>query len=195
MAAGLQMEDSDQPWDHWRPMGSQILVAIERSSREVQAKIETTATDVNLLHMDLRKCDGQARCGLSVNTTCAGAAGTNPALKEVTANPQELPASKEEPGGLRAEKRTDEKAYGREETDGGVTSSSTGERNFEGRPKPGGECPNIIAVTSVAQEAHSETSSHASGEAWHTPVRPGTGLMETRVVGWGEGKNTSEKET
>ncbi|KAJ1109579.1 hypothetical protein NDU88_006939 [Pleurodeles waltl] len=97
-----------------------------------------------------------------------------PAKENQGANPRKLPASKEEPEGLRAEERRDEKADGREERHGG-NSSSTGKRRFERRPEPGGECPKIFAVSSAAQEAHRKTSSHASGEAWHTQVHPGTG--------------------
>ncbi|KAJ1181399.1 hypothetical protein NDU88_006606 [Pleurodeles waltl] len=119
-------------------------------------------------------CDGPARCGPSVNTTCAGTAESNPALKDEAANPRELPASKEEPGGFHASGRTDEKTNGREE--GGCGSSrSTGERRFDQRQEPGGGCLKRFAASSAAQEAHCETSSHASGEAWHTQVRPETG--------------------
>ncbi|KAJ1198347.1 hypothetical protein NDU88_002188 [Pleurodeles waltl] len=84
----------------------------------------------------------------------------------MTANPQRLPASKEEPGGWCAGTRTAEKeADGREEDcGGGLTRSSTGGWNGEIRLNPGGECLNNVAVTSAAQEAQRETTSHASGK-------------------------------
>ncbi|KAJ1128120.1 hypothetical protein NDU88_006499 [Pleurodeles waltl] len=44
-------------------------------------------------------CDELARCGPSIPSTCADAAGDGPVLHEGTANPQRFPASREVPGG------------------------------------------------------------------------------------------------
>ncbi|KAJ1128122.1 hypothetical protein NDU88_006501 [Pleurodeles waltl] len=56
-----------------------------------------------------------------------------------------------------------------------TTDTATGkEQGRERRREPVGECPKVSTASSAVQEAHREASSHASGEAWHTQVRPET---------------------
>ncbi|KAJ1136258.1 hypothetical protein NDU88_002675 [Pleurodeles waltl] len=140
--------------------------------------------------MALGVCDGLARCGRSVNTTCAGAGGTNPAQKDVTANPRELPASKEEPGGLRGrrgqmKRQTAERRGAAEVAGVRENGYSKGDRNQE----PGGKCPNIFAVSSRRRRGTAKLPATLhSGASWNR-------LRETRVVGRGEEEDASGKGT
>ncbi|KAJ1117188.1 hypothetical protein NDU88_005388 [Pleurodeles waltl] len=97
-------------------------------------------------------CDGLARGGQSVNTTCAGAVGSNPDLKDESANPLGLPVSKEQLGRFHAPDNTDKKTDSGEDEHGG-RSRSAGEQRLEQRREPVGECPEILAASLAAQEA------------------------------------------
>ncbi|KAJ1100558.1 hypothetical protein NDU88_005640 [Pleurodeles waltl] len=55
----------------------------------------------------------------------------------------------------------------------GRRRSGAGGREEERSWRLGGETWNDVEKTAAAQEAQREDTSHASGEAWHTQVRPG----------------------
>ncbi|KAJ1093201.1 hypothetical protein NDU88_006308 [Pleurodeles waltl] len=127
--------------------------------------------------------------------TCAVAAVSTWGMKDRAANPFELPESKGQseltrvPEKTEKEKRTDGEGGERsgrsrsaEERGGTTDTAACKEQGCERRREPE-ECPEVSAASTVAQEAHREASSHASGEAWHTQVRPETGLWLSGRLG------------
>ncbi|KAJ1116521.1 hypothetical protein NDU88_004731 [Pleurodeles waltl] len=55
-----------------------------------------------------------------------------------------------------------------------ILRSGAGGRDEERSWIPGGEMWNDVTETAAVQEAQCKDTSHASGEAWYTQVRPGT---------------------
>ncbi|KAJ1153898.1 hypothetical protein NDU88_006656 [Pleurodeles waltl] len=132
-----------------------------------------------------------------MNATCTVAAGSTLELVKGTASPLGLPVPEgpqlnRVPEETEKEKRTD--VGGRERSGRSKTAveqrraadTATGEEQRRGRrQEPERKCLGLPAIPAVAQEAHSETSIHASGEAWHTQVRPETNIEKQGLLGGG----------
>ncbi|KAJ1189238.1 hypothetical protein NDU88_005988 [Pleurodeles waltl] len=130
-------------------------------------------------------CDGPALPGPSVKAACAVAATSNPELSDGTTSPLGVPGLKGQWRPVHAPEREEKErrrtAEGEERTEEAGGSRKEDERQtrkpVKSQDANGGRdqmkrAPEVSAVLTATQEAHREASSHASGEACPTQVRP-----------------------
>ncbi|KAJ1153976.1 hypothetical protein NDU88_006734 [Pleurodeles waltl] len=133
-------------------------------------------------------CDGLVLFGPSVNTSGTVAARPTTEIVDRVANPLGLPMSGEPLQRDRApeerekgkwtdgerEQRSKTAAEQRRTTDLATKEEHRCVRRWE----PERKCLGLSATLGAAQEAHTETASHASGEVWHIQVRPEPGQRD-----------------
>ncbi|KAJ1092044.1 hypothetical protein NDU88_005158 [Pleurodeles waltl] len=120
----------------------------------------------------------------SVKAACADAATSNPELEDGTTSPLGLPGPKGQWRTVRApeseekertpvdrEERAEEAEVMRKE-DRRWSQQPVKSQNANGGGNQTESAPEVSAILTEALDAHRELSSHASGEAWLTQVRP-----------------------
>ncbi|KAJ1201063.1 hypothetical protein NDU88_004879 [Pleurodeles waltl] len=123
-------------------------------------------------------CDGPALPDPSVKTACAGAAARNLELEDGVTSPFRFPGLKLARRRARAPENAEKE--GRRAGDEEESVEKAGvwgrEDGWQKRPpvksQDTSEGEDVSGTLTAEQEAHREDSSHASGEAWHSQVRP-----------------------
>ncbi|KAJ1145623.1 hypothetical protein NDU88_011909 [Pleurodeles waltl] len=127
-------------------------------------------------------------------------------LVDGAASPLGLPVSEGPPQQNRAPEETEKRKWtdcGEKERSGRsntateqrrVTDTATEEDQRHGwKRELKGKCLGLSATPAVVQEAHSETASHASGEAWHNQVLLEIRIREQGLSGGGAGGSGEER--
>ncbi|KAJ1209653.1 hypothetical protein NDU88_005026 [Pleurodeles waltl] len=132
--------------------------------------------------------------GPSEEAAWAEADASNPERESVASNPLELlgitgqlqtvcaPGKQEEEETPAGRRERAEEAGATGEEDEWLLQRSVKIQEQNGRGKRTESAPEGSTAPTVAREVHREFSSHASGEAWPTQVRPYYGLREKQ--GW-----------
>ncbi|KAJ1191848.1 hypothetical protein NDU88_001163 [Pleurodeles waltl] len=119
--------------------------------------------------------------GPSVEAACADTAVDDPELKNGGASPFLLPVLKGARRGGQEMKNANEEGGGTADEEENAEDAGFSERDDEQRERypvqhlETAEGEDATEALTAAQEAHSEDSSHASGEAWHRQLCSGTG--------------------